>query len=130
MSAAGTAAAEAFVSLEKMRVIDLVLLEIFIMAALHWFPWRLVLGGRELPKPAAYIAGTLGMMLPFTGWLEASGFAEAALVMWGAIFVAGGTVLACYGVDYVVHLAWSAREADQLQRVWEEVTEDAKGEGA
>ena len=52
-----------------MSIEDLIMIVVLAEAFLHYFRWRLILGGRELPRVAAYMLGVLGLMLPYSRWL-------------------------------------------------------------
>jgi hypothetical protein len=94
----------------------MVLLVVFIEAFLHYFRWRLVLGGRELPRVAAYTVGVLGLMLPYSAWLMAQGMVrslDALTALWMVIVFGGLAVLTCYGLDAVVDLVWFRKESMQ-----------------
>jgi hypothetical protein len=98
-----------------------VLVTMLSMAAMHYFPWRLVLG-RMLPRPAAYVLGVLGMALPLT-WLFQYWQAtpvmfrwEYLLALWLVIGAGGVSVLVCYAADHVMGRMVMARELEELLR--------------
>ncbi len=76
-------------------VITLVMLS---EAFLHYFPWKKLLKGRELPRVAAYTLGVLGLMLPFSAWLLDRREIFILQVLWFVIGTGGMTVLALYGL--------------------------------
>lgn len=80
-------------------------------ALMHYFPWRMLLGGRKLPRLAAYTLGLLGMMVPFTAWFWQIGEYEVIQGLWMVIFAAGVTVFALYGLDHYLDLAMKDKEA-------------------
>lgn len=93
----------------------LIALVIFIEGFLHYFPWRLVLR-RDLPRPLAYALGTLAMMIPFTIWLIDQRQGDIAGMLWLVIGAGGASVMAWYGLDWVIDLVWSVREASQREK--------------
>lgn len=78
---------------------------------LHYFPWKLLLKGRELPRVAAYTLGLLGLMLPFTAWLWLRQDVDVIQVLWMVIISGGLTVFALYGLDRYIELEWKHMEA-------------------
>ena len=102
-----------------MLVIGTLVMVVVIMLAeafLHYFPWRLILNGNELPRPVAYIFGTLAFALPLSAWLVIYGSAMVIFVVWIAITAAGATVLFLYLFDWVVSLVWKVREGDEREK--------------
>ncbi|PKN91080.1 MAG: hypothetical protein CVU44_20915 [Chloroflexi bacterium HGW-Chloroflexi-6] len=99
-----------------MNIPVLVVLVFFIEIALHYFRWKEVLQGRELPRVAAYALGVAGMMVPFTAWLIQEEHGAVAQVLWLVIFGAGAAVAITYLLDWVVDLIWKAREASQREK--------------
>ncbi len=83
---------------------------------LHYFPWRLALGGRQLPRPAAYVLGVLGFAAPYAVWLWERGEVEALWALVAALAAAGGVVVGLYGVDWALRLAWERKEAVARER--------------
>jgi hypothetical protein len=98
-----------------MSVPVLVVLVVFIQIALHYFRWKEVLQGRELPRVVAYTLGVAGMMVPFTAWLIQEGSREVAQALWLVIVGAGAAVAISYALDWVVDLAWKVRESGQRE---------------
>ncbi len=84
--------------------------------ALHYFPWKLLLKGRELPRVAAYSLGLLGLMLPFTAWLWKRNDLEIIQVLWIVIIAGGLTVFALYGLDRYIELEWLRMEATEREK--------------
>jgi hypothetical protein len=78
---------------------------------LHYFPWRVLLRGRELPRLVAYTLGLLGMMGPLTAWLWAQGEMEIIQTLWAVIVSAGVMVFALYGFDHYLDLIMKDIEA-------------------
>ena len=112
-----------------MSLEDLIVIVAFVEAFLHYFRWRMILGGRELPKVMAYALGVLGLMLPYSRWLWMQGVVqaqEAIVVLWVVIITGGLSVLVCYGIDTVTDLAWGKREAEQREQALKEQL-DGKG---
>lgn len=99
---------------------ELILIVIVMLAEalLHFFPWRMLLRGRKLPRLAAYPLGLLGMMVPFTGWLWQSGEYEVIRVLWIVIIASGTTVFASYGID------------DYLDRIMREIEKEEQDQHA
>jgi O-antigen/teichoic acid export membrane protein len=100
-----------------MNVPALVVMVCLIEIALHYFPWRKVLQGHELPRPIAYALGVTGMMVPFTAWLIQCDHQQIAFVLWMVIGGAGLAVVLCYGFDWVIDLVWRLRESDQREQM-------------
>lgn len=87
---------------------------------LHYFPWKMLLRGRELPRVAAYILGVLGLMVPFTAWLWERGEMEIIQMLWMVIVAGGLMVLALYGLDHYTRLEMrdlEAREERELRKL-------------
>jgi len=95
-----------------------VLMALVMMAesCLHYFPWRMLLRGRELPRLAAYTLGLLGMMVPLTVWLLEKGAMEIIQVLWSVVIVAGMTVFALYGLDHYLSLIMRDIEATEWEQ--------------
>jgi len=99
-----------------------ILLVVIVMISeglLHYFPWKMLLRGRELPRVAAYILGVLGLMAPFTAWLWERGEMEIIRMLWMVIVAGGLMVLALYGLDHYTTLEMrdlEAREERALRR--------------
>jgi hypothetical protein len=99
-----------------MSVWTLIALVMLGEALLHYFPWRTLLKGKELPRLAAYTLGLLAITVPFTGWLWQSGDLETIAVMWIVNFSAGITVLALYGLDHYLDLIMRDMEATEREQ--------------
>lgn len=82
-------------------------------ASLHYFPWKMLLRGRELPRVAAYILGILGLMCPFTAWLWTIGETEIIWVLWMVIASGGFIVIILYGLDHYLWLEMRDIEAGE-----------------
>ena len=80
---------------------------------LHYIPWREFLGGRELPRPIAYMLGVCGFAVPLSLWLYEQGLTRMIFILWLAIVSAGLAVLSAYGADSVKALYWGKREASE-----------------
>jgi 4-hydroxybenzoate polyprenyltransferase len=85
---------------------------------LHYFPWRVLLKGKELPRVVAYTLGTLAMMGPLTAWLWAHGEMEIIETLWTVIFTAGVTVLALYGLDRFLKLEMKDMESSEREALY------------
>lgn len=83
---------------------------------LHYFPWKILLRGRKLPRLIAYMLGVLGMMGPFTAWLWSQGEIEVVQTLWIVIVSGGITVLALYGLDHYLDLIMKDVEASERER--------------
>jgi hypothetical protein len=79
-------------------------------AFLHYFPYKLLLRGKELPRVVAYILGVLGLMGPFTAWLWYQADFEIIQTLWIAIGSGGLIVMALYGLDHYLDLELSNME--------------------
>lgn len=80
---------------------------------LHYFPWKMLLRGRELPRLMAYTLGLLGMMGPLTAWLWDRGEVEVIQTLWTVIVSAGLMVFALYGLDHYLDLIMRDIEANE-----------------
>ena len=100
-----------------MNVSAMVALVALSEAFLHYFPWRLILRGRELPRLVAYIMGVLGLMGPFTAWLIQEGEWIIVSNLWAVILAGGISVLTLYGLDHVLSLEWKVREGIDRERL-------------
>ena len=85
-------------------------------AFLHYFPWKLLLRGKELPRLAAYSLGLLGMMVPLTAWLWQTGEFEVIKALWAVICAAGLMVFALYGLDHYLDLIMKDIEATEREK--------------
>jgi len=103
-----------------MNIVMLIALVVFIEALLHYFPWRLILSGKKLPRVAAYMLGVLGMMVPFTAWLIENGELIIVRTLWLVIISGGLSVMVAYGLDKVLDLIWRVREYDQREKAMQE----------
>jgi hypothetical protein len=91
-------------------VITMVLMAEF---GMHYFPWRILLRGRELPRLVAYVLGLLGMMGPFTAWLWDRDEIAIMQTLWIVIISAGFMVFALYGFDHYLDLIMKEMEAKE-----------------
>ena len=80
---------------------------------LHYFPWKMLLRGKELPRLAAYTLGLLGMMGPLTAWLWDRNEMEVIQTLWVVIMSAGLMVFALYGLDHYLDLIMRDIEATE-----------------
>ena len=111
---------------------ELIVIVVIAEALLHYFRWRMILGGKELPRVAAYTLGVLGLMLPYSRWLWLQVVVQAqdaVMVLWMVIIAGGLSVLVCYGTDAIINLAWSKRESEQRERLLQE-QHDVKSKSA
>lgn len=107
----------------------LVVVVVFIEMFLHYFPWRMVLHGRELPRLLAYGLGVLGLMGPFTAWLIDRSNQGIAIMLWVVLCAGGLAVGLLYLLDWVINQVWSKRESEQRERLLQEQL-DGKGKSA
>lgn len=90
------------------------LVAMLITMAQHWFPWKECLK-KDLPRPVAYMLGTLAILLPVTVLMAIEpalehGFAIAAI--WAAAAGAGlGTILG-YAVDNLLQMEMRLKIAE------------------
>jgi len=103
-----------------MNITALIVLVVFIEAFLHYFPWRLILAGKELPRVLAYMLGVLGLMVPFSAWLFENGEWIIVRTLWLVIVSGGLSVMAAYGLDKVLDLHWRVMESDQREKTLQE----------
>jgi hypothetical protein len=101
--------------------VKLFVLVAFIEGFLHYFRWKHLLQGAELPRPVAYILGVLGLMVPFSLWLYEQHDIRVLVVLWGVILAGGIAVILCYFIDWVVDLIWDKRQALQRERALSDV---------
>ena len=97
-------------------MVDLIVMVMLAEFGLHYFPWRILLRGRKLPRLAAYTLGLLGMMVPLTEWLWRTGEAEVIKALWAVIVAAGLMVFALYGVDHYLDLSMRDIEASEREK--------------
>jgi len=76
----------------------------------HYFPWRMALG-RDLGKIGSYIYGVASICGPLAAILIVTGYMQVAAWLAIDVFVAGVTVVGCYGLDDWLHHRAIAREA-------------------
>jgi hypothetical protein len=98
-----------------MSTFEMIAVVVITEGLLHYFPWRKILRGRDLPRVAAYALGVLGLMVPFTVWLMGRGERDIALTLWIAIVSGGMMVLMLYGLDHVIDLEWKVREGSERE---------------
>ena len=88
--------------------------------ALHYFPWRMMLGGKDLRAPWNYVVGVLAMLGPFSlllvFWaLFPPGKAPMVWALVGliaAVVSSGGAVIGAYWLDAFL---LALRRVDELQ---------------
>lgn len=85
-------------------------------ALLHYFPWKKLLKGNELPRVAAYALGVLGLMIPFSAWLLEQNEVGVLKILWMVIIAGGLSVLALYGLDRYIELEWRDIEANEREQ--------------
>ena len=84
---------------------------------LHYFPWRLVLRGHELPRLLAYGFGVLGLMVPFTAWLLERDYDKVAIMLWVVLSAGGLAVGLCWLFDWAINRIWKERERKALENL-------------
>lgn len=94
----------------------LIFIVMIVELGLHYFPWRMLLRGKELPRLAAYTLGSLGMMGPFTVWLWLIGEYEVIQALWMVVCAAGLMVFALYGFDHYSDLIMKDIEASEREK--------------
>lgn len=102
-----------------MQLFGLVIMIVMIVvteALLHYFPWRLILKGHDLPRPPAYVLGVSAIAIPLSAWLLVFGYVESVIALWLAIVSAGVVVMILYLFDYVLDLMWKDREAQEREK--------------
>jgi hypothetical protein len=113
----------------KMSDLTMLVLIGFIEGFLH-YAFRKEIFGKDLPRPAAYTLGTLGLMVPFTFWLLEHSYGDVAVVLWEVLVAGGAVVVLCYVVDWAYATAVSLRESKVREQVatevMHEVLDDAK----
>ncbi len=110
----------------------LIVIVILSEAFLHYFRWKQVLMGRDLPRVAAYVLGVLGLMLPYTAWLYGYGHIEAIKaieILWKDIIAGGLAVVLCYGIDVIVDLAWDLIQSREREKVLTEQLKELHEQG-
>ena len=96
-----------------MKVWEVIVMVMMAEFGLHYFPWKMLLRGKELPRLAAYTLGLLGMMGPLTAWLWERGESEVIQTLWAVIVSAGIMVFALYGFDHYLDLIMRDIEATE-----------------
>ncbi len=81
---------------------------------LHYFPYKLLLRGKALPRVIAYTLGVTGIMSPFTAWLWYRGDFEIIQTLWAAIISGGLIVLSLHGLDHYLDL--EMRDLESTER--------------
>lgn len=98
-----------------MKLWTVIVMVMMAESVLHYFPWRVLLRGRVLPRLAAYTLGMLGMMGPLTAWLWERGDVEVIQTLWAVIVSAGVMVFALYGLDHYLDLIMKDMEANERE---------------
>jgi hypothetical protein len=99
----------------------LILIAVLSEAFLHYLPWRGFLRGHELPRPAAYALGVLGLMLPYGFWLYERGLLQEIYMLVALIFFGGSIVVLCYLLDALIDVTWRANHAEEREEKLEEI---------
>jgi hypothetical protein len=86
-----------------------------IVAAEHYAPWRRWLRNKPLPPLAAYVLGTLAILIPATLAANPRQQKDTVTLFWGAAISAGVATCAAWGIDELNERA--AKRADQLDRL-------------
>lgn len=93
-----------------------VILAVLLEWTLHYFPWKLLLKGKELSRVMAYTLGTLGLMLPYTAWLWYRNDVDAIIALWSVVAAGGFTVVLLYRLDRHFELEMRNLEAEERER--------------
>jgi hypothetical protein len=109
-----------------MSTFEMIIVVMITEALLHYFPWRRILRGKDLPRVAAYALGVGGLMIPFSTWFMGAGQLEAVLTLWLAILAGGGVVIGLYWIDHVIELEWEVREGKEREL---QLKEQVSGKG-
>ncbi len=92
------------------------LISALLLAAGHWFNWRLVFGS-EMPRLWAYVYGVAAILLPAVGLLVVWEMHLAALAL-AAISASGGmTVVGAYLLDNWLLLRMRERERKEREEL-------------
>jgi hypothetical protein len=106
------------------------LVAMLITMAQHWFPWQEFLQ-KDLPRPAAYVLGTLAILLPATVLVAIEPRFDqflAILSVWAAAAGAGlGTILG-YVVDNLLHMRGRLKAAETESQLLRPGVDDAETE--
>ncbi len=105
-----------------MEKIIMVILVVLLMAVEHYLPWESILHGRKLPRLAAYIMGTLGLVLPLT-WEYGRNYLqndnqyalEAASDLWLVVIAGGVTVILIWLLDGWLTFSLKAEEGEERE---------------
>jgi hypothetical protein len=100
-----------------MGMLEVVVIAGLIQFSLHYFPWRILLRGRKLPRLAAYTLGLLGVMAPYSAWLYARHEFEALQALWVVVTSGGVVVFALYGLDHYLDLIMRDIESTQREKM-------------
>jgi len=94
----------------------------------HWFPWRKVLSGKNLPPRIwAYTLGSLAVAVPVSVVFWCDGSISELRTLWMILVVAGVTTLFAYAMDWLLHTHQRKRE---LQEHFDKLVEQEKTYGA
>lgn len=97
------------------HILVTVVVAVLAQLALHWLPWRLLLG-RDLPRPAAYIVGTLAMALPLSGLFAAWGQWWSLWALWAVVAGSGLAVLGAKLFDAWLHERQVRKETSEREQ--------------
>lgn len=90
-----------------MQIVLTCLFSVLIMWVEHWFPWRILIR-RDLPRLAAYVIGTSGVIIPisYLFWLWTHTPPPSnnlfLIALWADVIASGLAVGLAYGLDWVV----------------------------
>jgi hypothetical protein len=101
------------------------LISALLLAAGHWFNWRLVFGS-EMPRLWAYIYGVAAIVLPAAGLMVVWEMRPAALALAAISASAGVTVVGAYLLDNWLLLRMRDRERKE-QDALEGPTQPGRG---
>jgi hypothetical protein len=91
----------------------------------HWLPWRAMLG-RDLPRTAAYVLGTLAILLPMTALLMSWSDWQAALALWVVAGAAGLGTLGGHVVDHMLEMRARSKVAEKHLEILTQGVRDAQ----
>lgn len=84
----------------------------------HWLPWKEMLG-KMLPRPAAYILGTLAILGPLTVLLslEVLDWWQTIMAMWLTAAAAGAGTILSYAVDHWLAMRSRLKAAESEAKI-------------
>ncbi len=84
----------------------------------HYFPWKRLNGGKMLSRPANYVIGLIGILVP----VVAKGLTNHMTIsLWHlllSVAVSGLTVLGCYAVDVAIE---NKNRSEQVEKLHDQI---------